>query len=152
MPAKKQVIKYLPLFQVSDLLLEHLDGQPERGVASRHGGVHGGGLLGAGVLAGDGIGDDRSGRHDNDDDRGASTTEKKKSGFKSDSGISCHRRIGFGSDPTGRTGIDFGVTGAPETFVIDGHGRVRYRHVGPITPEVWSGTLQPMLDRLEQET
>ena len=101
MPAKKQVIKYLPLFQVSDLLLEHLDGQPERGVASRHGGVHGGGLLGAGVLAGDGIGDDRSGRHDNDDDRGASTTEKKKSGFKSDSGISCHRRIGLGSDPTG---------------------------------------------------
>ena len=58
----------------------------------------------------------------------------------------------IGSDPTGRMGIDFGVTGAPETFVIDGHGRVRYRHVGPITPEVWSGTLQPMLDRLEQET
>ena len=58
----------------------------------------------------------------------------------------------IGSDPRGRTGIDFGVTGAPETFVIDGHGRVRYRHVGPITPEVWAKTLQPMMDRLETET
>lgn len=43
----------LPLFQVSNLLLEHLDGHPERGVASGHRGFHGGGLLGAGVLAGD---------------------------------------------------------------------------------------------------
>lgn len=58
----------------------------------------------------------------------------------------------IGSDPNGRTGIDFGVTGAPETFVIDGHGRVRYRHVGPITPEAWTEILQPMLDRLEAET
>lgn len=58
----------------------------------------------------------------------------------------------IGSDPRGRTGIDFGVTGAPETFVIDGHGRVRYRHVGPITPQVWAETLQPMLTRLESET
>lgn len=55
----------------------------------------------------------------------------------------------IGSDPRGRTGIDFGVTGAPETFVIDGQGRVRYRHVGPITPEVWTETLEPMLARLE---
>lgn len=58
----------------------------------------------------------------------------------------------IGSDPRGRTGIDFGVTGAPETFVIDGHGKVRYRHVGPITPEVWNETLKPMLARLESET
>lgn len=58
----------------------------------------------------------------------------------------------IGSDPRGRTGIDFGVTGVPETFVIDGRGRVRYRHVGPITPEVWADTLQPMLARLETET
>ena len=58
----------------------------------------------------------------------------------------------IGADPRGRTGIDLGVTGAPETFVVDGRGRVRYRHVGPITPEVWSETLQPMMDRLERET
>ena len=57
----------------------------------------------------------------------------------------------LGSDPGGRTGIDLGVTGAPETFVVDRHGRVRYRHVGPITPDVWTRTLEPMLTRLGQE-
>jgi len=35
-------------------------------------------------------------------------------------------------DESGRTGIDFGVTGVPETFLIDGNGRIRYRHWGPI--------------------
>ena len=39
----------------------------------------------------------------------------------------------IGADDTGRTGIDFGVYGVPETFVIDGEGTVVYRHVGPIT-------------------
>ena len=39
----------------------------------------------------------------------------------------------IGADQTGRTGIDFGVYGVPETFVIDGEGTVVYRHVGPIT-------------------
>ena len=57
----------------------------------------------------------------------------------------------IGSDPLGRTGIDFGVTGAPETFVIDGRGRVRYRHVGPITPQVSTATLEPLMARLERE-
>ena len=40
-------------------------------------------------------------------------------------------------DHDGRTAIDFGVYGAPETFFIDADGRVQYRHVGPMTPEVW---------------
>ena len=40
-------------------------------------------------------------------------------------------------DREGRTAIDFGVYGAPETFFIDGDGRVQYRHVGAMTPEVW---------------
>lgn len=40
-------------------------------------------------------------------------------------------------DSEGRTAIDFGVYGAPETFFIDATGRVQYRHVGPMTPEVW---------------
>lgn len=39
-------------------------------------------------------------------------------------------------DPTGRTGIDFGVYGAPETFFIDRAGIVRHKHVGPVTPEL----------------
>lgn len=38
----------------------------------------------------------------------------------------------IGADRNGRTGIEFGVYGVPETFVIDGEGRIRYRHVGPI--------------------
>jgi cytochrome c biogenesis protein CcmG/thiol:disulfide interchange protein DsbE len=40
-------------------------------------------------------------------------------------------------DREGRTAIDFGVYGAPETFFIDAAGRVQYRHVGAMTAEVW---------------
>lgn len=54
-------------------------------------------------------------------------------------------------DADGRIGIDLGVTGAPETFVVDAHGRVRYKQVGPITPEVWAGTLSPLLAKLRAE-
>ncbi|WP_282009036.1 DsbE family thiol:disulfide interchange protein [Brevundimonas aveniformis] len=56
-----------------------------------------------------------------------------------------------GDDPDGRTGIDLGVSGAPETFIVDARGRVRHRHVGPITPEVWETELRPILQRLEAE-
>ncbi|QMW21938.1 DsbE family thiol:disulfide interchange protein [Sandaracinobacteroides saxicola] len=56
-----------------------------------------------------------------------------------------------GSDPNGRTGIDMGVSGSPETFFVDARGRVRYRHVGPITPEVWAETLKPIWDGLRAE-
>lgn len=57
----------------------------------------------------------------------------------------------IGSDPTARTGIDLGVTGVPETFVVDRHGRVRYKQIGPITPQDWDQTLRPMLARLKAE-
>lgn len=57
-----------------------------------------------------------------------------------------------GNDQLGRTAIDLGVTGAPETFVVDAHGRVRYKHVGPISPEQWSRTLKPLMDRLRAES
>ena len=40
-------------------------------------------------------------------------------------------------DHVGHTAIDFGVYGAPETFFIDAGGLVQYRHVGPMTIEVW---------------
>jgi cytochrome c biogenesis protein CcmG/thiol:disulfide interchange protein DsbE len=40
-------------------------------------------------------------------------------------------------DREGRTAIDYGVYGAPETFLIGADGRVLHRHVGPMTPEVW---------------
>jgi cytochrome c biogenesis protein CcmG, thiol:disulfide interchange protein DsbE len=41
-------------------------------------------------------------------------------------------------DRDGRAAINYGVYGAPETFFIDGTGIVRYRHVGPMTREVWN--------------
>lgn len=56
-----------------------------------------------------------------------------------------------GDDASGRVAIDLGVTGAPETFVVDKHGIVRYRHVGPITGEVWRDTLAPLMAQLRAE-
>ena len=56
-----------------------------------------------------------------------------------------------GDDPDGRVGIDLGVSGAPETFIVDARGQVRHRHVGPVTPEVWETELRPILQRLEAE-
>lgn len=56
-----------------------------------------------------------------------------------------------GSDESGRGGIELGVTGVPETFVVDRAGRVRYKHVGPIQPQDWDGTLKPLLDKLRAE-
>lgn len=56
-----------------------------------------------------------------------------------------------GDDRTGRTGIDLGVTGVPETFVVDRHGRVRYKHVGPLTPDDWKQTIGPLMRKLRDE-
>ena len=60
-----------------------------------------------------------------------------------------YRRIA--SDPTARTGIDLGVTGVPETFVVDGRGRIRYKQIGPITAADWHDTLAPLLAKLRAE-
>ena len=56
-----------------------------------------------------------------------------------------------GADRGGRTAIDFGVTGAPETFVVDKKGRIRYKHVGVIDERVWLERLRPLVIMLEQE-
>jgi cytochrome c biogenesis protein CcmG/thiol:disulfide interchange protein DsbE len=48
--------------------------------------------------------------------------------------------------------IDLGVTGAPETFVIDRKGQIRYKHTGPITEDVWRDSLRPLIDTLNAET
>ncbi|MCA8888240.1 MAG: DsbE family thiol:disulfide interchange protein [Parvularculaceae bacterium] len=56
-----------------------------------------------------------------------------------------------GVDIDSKLAIDLGVTGAPETFVIDRSGRIRYKHVGPITDEVWRQTLQPLVRSLQAE-
>ena len=54
-------------------------------------------------------------------------------------------------DLEGRTGIDYGVYGAPETYVIDKAGMVRLKHVGPITPDVWSKTILPLVQELNRQ-
>ena len=51
-------------------------------------------------------------------------------------------------DFEGKVGIDYGVYGAPETFVIDKQGIIRYKQIGPITPEVLEKTLLPLLAKL----
>lgn len=53
-----------------------------------------------------------------------------------------------GADPESRAAIAFGVTGAPESFIVDAGGVIRYKHVGPITPEIWEGTLWPIVQHL----
>jgi cytochrome c biogenesis protein CcmG/thiol:disulfide interchange protein DsbE len=52
------------------------------------------------------------------------------------------------TDPDGRIGIDYGVYGVPETFVIDRSGIVRFKHVGPITPEVLRDKIDPLVRKL----
>ena len=59
--------------------------------------------------------------------------------------------LNVGDDGNGRLGIDLGVTGVPETFVVDRSGRIRYRHAGPITEDVWQETFEPLLASLRSE-
>jgi cytochrome c biogenesis protein CcmG/thiol:disulfide interchange protein DsbE len=51
-------------------------------------------------------------------------------------------------DPEGRIGIDHGVYGVPETYVIDRKGVIRYKHIGPLTPEIAQKKLQPLVKEL----
>jgi len=53
-------------------------------------------------------------------------------------------------DQSGKVGIDFGVYGVPETFVLDRNGIIRYKHIGPITQQVLENTIMPLLQRLEK--
>ncbi len=48
-------------------------------------------------------------------------------------------------DPHGKLIIDLGITGAPETFLVDADGRIRYKHVGPMSEELWKDTLRPII-------
>lgn len=51
-------------------------------------------------------------------------------------------------DADGRVGIDWGVYGVPETFVIDKTGVIRYKYIGPISDEAWKKTLLPLVQQL----
>lgn len=53
---------------------------------------------------------------------------------------------GVSADPSGRTALDWGVYGVPETYLIDGSGTILLRHAGPITERVMRDTLRPALE------
>jgi len=59
--------------------------------------------------------------------------------------------IRVGEDQNSKLAIELGVTGAPETFVIDRTGRIRYKQIGPITEDVWTDTIEPLILALENE-
>jgi cytochrome c biogenesis protein CcmG/thiol:disulfide interchange protein DsbE len=54
-----------------------------------------------------------------------------------------------GVDSNGRTAIEWGVYGMPETFIVDGTGRIAYKHVGPITREALAAKIIPAIRALE---
>jgi cytochrome c biogenesis protein CcmG, thiol:disulfide interchange protein DsbE len=59
-----------------------------------------------------------------------------------------YRRVGL--DPDGRAGLDFGVYGVPETYVLDSTGHIRKRFVGPLTAEEVEKELLPLLEALKK--
>lgn len=54
------------------------------------------------------------------------------------------------SDLDGRVGIDFGVYGVPETFLIDKQGIIRYKHIGPVTPQALKEKIMPLIQELQK--
>jgi len=54
-------------------------------------------------------------------------------------------------DFDGRVGIDYGVYGAPETYIIDQAGMIRYKHVGPMMPDVWKDKILPVVQELNRQ-
>jgi cytochrome c biogenesis protein CcmG/thiol:disulfide interchange protein DsbE len=54
-------------------------------------------------------------------------------------------------DTDGRAGIDWGVYGVPETFVIDKKGIIRYKHIGPVSANDLEQTLKPLIRQLQEE-
>ncbi len=55
------------------------------------------------------------------------------------------------ADVKGHVGIDYGVYGVPETFIIDKQGVIRHKHVGPVSRQEWLEEIKPLIAKLEQE-
>ena len=55
-----------------------------------------------------------------------------------------------GADITGRVAIDWGVYGVPETFVIDRNGRIAYKVIGPLTPQLLQDKVLPLIRELRK--
>lgn len=59
--------------------------------------------------------------------------------------------VAVAEDRQGKVAIDLGVYGAPETFLIDKQGRIRYRQVGILTETIWQEKLLPLIKQLQGE-
>jgi cytochrome c biogenesis protein CcmG/thiol:disulfide interchange protein DsbE len=54
-------------------------------------------------------------------------------------------------DADGRVAIDYGVYGAPETYLIDQNGTIRFKQVGPLNREIWRQKVLPMVQELNRQ-
>jgi len=54
------------------------------------------------------------------------------------------------ADSDGRVGIDYGVYGAPETYLIDRNGIIRFKQIGPLTPDIWEQKILPLAKELNK--
>ncbi len=52
-------------------------------------------------------------------------------------------------DPDNKSGIDWGVYGAPETFIVDGQGIIRHKRIGPIDAKVWEEEIRPIVEQYQ---
>lgn len=55
------------------------------------------------------------------------------------------------SDTDGRVGIDYGVYGAPETYLIDQNGVIRFKQIGAVTHDVWTSKILPLVQELNRQ-
>jgi cytochrome c biogenesis protein CcmG/thiol:disulfide interchange protein DsbE len=56
----------------------------------------------------------------------------------------------IGQDPNSKAAIAFGVVAAPETFLVDKQGIIRYKQTGPLTQEDWNSKVKPLIAQLKQ--
>lgn len=80
----------------------------------------------------------------------ASTTRIARRTRRSGSTSSVDPYTRTGADLDGRVSIDWGVYGVPEAFVIDRQGRIAYKHIGPITPQLVDEKLRPLIANLRR--
>lgn len=59
--------------------------------------------------------------------------------------------VRVGTDATGRASVEWGLTGVPETFVVDQQGRIRFKFVGELTPVTYRKVLLPAIEKLERK-
>ena len=57
--------------------------------------------------------------------------------------------VASGFDADGRVGIDLGVYGLPETFLVDDEGMIVHKHIGPIDRQIWETEFVPIIERLQ---